>query len=42
MLNIVAQSVAGLLDSGSPLSGLLTQLTGLLNQILGALGGLGV
>lgn len=54
VLNIVAQSgagnllgnllcaVAGLLDGGSPLSGLLTQLTGLLNQILGALGGLGV
>ncbi len=52
VLNIVAQSgagqllgnllcfVAGLLDAGGPLSGLLTQLTGLLNQILGALGGL--
>jgi hypothetical protein len=51
VLNIVAQSgagqllgnllcgVAGLLDPG-PLSGLLTQLQGLLNQILGALGGL--
>ncbi|MCW2867991.1 MAG: transporter substrate-binding protein [Marmoricola sp.] len=54
VLNIVAQSgagqllgnllcfVAGLLDAGGPLSGLLTQLTGLLNQILGALGGLTV
>ena len=52
VLNIVAQSgagqllgnllcfVAGLLDGGGPLAGLLTQLTGLLNQILGALGGL--
>ena len=52
VLNIVAQSgagqllgnllcfVAGLLDGGGPLSGLLTQLTGLLNRILGALGGL--
>ncbi len=51
VLNVVAQSgagqllgnllcaVAGLLDPG-PLSGLLTQLQGLLNQILGALGGL--
>ena len=52
VLNIVAQSgsgqllgnllcfVAGLLDGGGPLAGLLTQLQGLLNQILGALGGL--
>lgn len=51
VLNIVAQTgasqllgnllcaVAGLLDPG-PLSGLLTQLQGLLQQILGALGGL--
>jgi hypothetical protein len=51
VLNIVAQTgagqllgnllcaVAGLLDPG-PLSGLLTQLQALLNQILGALGGL--
>lgn len=50
VLNIVAQSgagqllgnllcfVAGLLDGGGPLAGLLTQLSGLLNQILGALG----
>ena len=50
VLDIVAQSgagqllgnllcaVAGLLDPGSPLSGLLAQLTTLLNQILGALG----
>ena len=54
VLNIVAQSgagqllgnllcfVAGLLDGGSPLSNLLTQLTGLLNQIIGALGRLTV
>lgn len=54
VLNIVAQSgagellgnllcaVAGLLDGGSPLSQLLTQLSGLLNQLLGALGGLAV
>ncbi len=52
VLNLVAQSgvgqllgnllcaVAGLLDGGSPLSGLLTQLQGLLSRILGALGGL--
>lgn len=52
VLNIVAQSgagqllgnllcfVAGLLDGGGPLAGLLTRLTGLLNQILGALGGI--
>lgn len=52
VLNIVAQSgagqllgnllcdVAGLLDNGGALSGLLSQLTGLLNEILGALGGL--
>jgi hypothetical protein len=51
-LNIVAQSgagqllgnllcaVAGLLDGGGPLSGLLGQLNTLLTQILGALGGL--
>jgi hypothetical protein len=32
--------VAGLLDNGGPLSGLLGQLSDLLNQILGALGGL--
>jgi len=50
VLNIVAQSgagqllgnllcfVAGLLDGGGPLAGLLTQLQGLLNRILGALG----
>jgi len=50
VLNIVAQSgagqllgnllcfVAGLLDAGSPLSGLLAQVTSLLNRILGALG----
>lgn len=31
-------AVAGLLDSGSPLEDLLGELTGLLNQILGALG----
>jgi hypothetical protein len=31
-------AVAGLLNPTSPLEGLLTQLTGLLNQILGALG----
>jgi len=54
VLNIVAQSgagnllgnllcaVAGLLDGGSPLSGLLGQLSTLLNQILGVLGGLQV
>lgn len=30
-------AVAGLLDGGSPLSGLLDQITGLLNDILGAL-----
>ena len=52
VLNIVAQSgagqllgnllcfVAGLLDGGGLLSGLLTQVTALLNRILGALGGL--
>jgi hypothetical protein len=52
VLNIIAQTgagqllgnllcaVAGLLDPGTPLSGLLTQLQGLLAQILGALGGL--
>lgn len=54
VLNIVAQSgagqllgnllcfVAGLLDGGGPLAGLLTQLQGLLNRILGALGTLRV
>ena len=54
VLDIVAQSgagnllgnllcaVAGLLDGGGVLSGLLTQLSDLLNQILGALGGLGL
>src|SRR4051794_27582284 len=54
VLDIVAQSgagnllgnllcaVAGLLDGGLPLQGLLTQLSGLLNQILGVLGGLQV
>ena len=50
VLNVIAQSgagqllgnllcfVAGLLDAGSPLSGLLTRVTALLNRILGALG----
>ena len=50
VLNIIAQTgagqllgnllcaVAGLLDPGTPLSGLLTQLNGLLTQLLGALG----
>ena len=50
VLNIIAQTgasqllgnllcaVAGLLDPGGPLSGLLGQLSTLLNQILGALG----
>jgi hypothetical protein len=54
VLNIVAQTgagqllgnllcfVAGLLDGGGPLAGLLTQLQGLLNRILGALGTLTV
>lgn len=52
VLNVVAQSgagqllgnllcfVAGLLDGGGPLSGLLTQVQGLLNRILGSLGAL--
>lgn len=52
VLNIVAQSganqllgnllcfVAGLLDGGGPLAGLLTQIQGLLNHILATLGGL--
>jgi hypothetical protein len=47
VLNLTANSAQGLLGQllcslaggGGPLSGLLTQITGLLNQILGALGG---
>ncbi len=35
-------AVAGLLDGGGPLSGLLNQLIGVLNRILGQLGGLGL